>query len=94
MNEFERLKKQKDHLEEAEAEALRGQMLIPVLDAYKAKVAELTSQLNDFMFDEIRTAAKTILNRCADADKVTEINRFLAELEPYPSWIIRIEEVK
>lgn len=49
---------------------------------------------DEYAFDLIRSAAKIILELCKEPDDVIEINRFLAELEPYPSFVITIEEVK
>src|SRR5689334_11333728 len=44
-------------------------------------------------YDEIRKAAKSILS-IVDSKNVREVATYLAELEPYPQFIITIEEVK
>lgn len=44
--------------------------------------------------DEVRNAARIIINCAQKYVDLNELNTFLAELEPYPYCIIRVEDVK
>lgn len=57
------------------------------------KSVDMTPE-DEAAFNEIREAATKILSYCEEHDDIIEVNRFLAELEAYPTTVLRIVEVE